>query len=298
MDAIVGGVDFSGAANASANAAKDAPHASNDAWLALASVGSQGVEIVDVEKVGAHALSRVLNENKSVTLVGVDAPFSLPNGFLKHLAQQVPRGDFESWQQIAEHLVFTSQDDFIGLVSAYKKDEKRFCDSAVQPSAQSPLHRGNPAMAQMTFQTIRMLATLDPKRFWVLPFGDPIAFGCGMLEVYPRATLNFFGLTESGYKSKDKKDYDKVSELRRKIATDLQEIREKKGVTFKDIPRLSIPKKFMHFVAESDHALDAIIACYTTGMFKLVPQFFADPLAADNLDVLLEGWIYSAARAK
>ncbi len=51
--------------------------------------------------------------------------------------------------------------------------------------------------------------------------------------------------------------------------------------------------KNMHAsVINSDHALDAVIACYTTAIFAHSKEMFVDPFSLNDLDVLLEGWIY------
>ena len=279
---LIAGVDFSGS--------KTIP---NDTWLTIGKIGSLGLEIMDVRKVGAHALGKELSENKTIQAVGIDVPFSLPVEFLEFMAAKTLRPNYQSWQEVAEQLVFMSFEDFQALVVEFKKEPKRHCDKVLTTPAQSPLHRGYPTMVQMTFQGIRLLATIDPKRFYVLPFQSDIPFGCAVIEVYPRETLRYFNLPNTNYKAKDKKDLEKALAIRKQITDGLVAIREKKGLTYKDFPRFSLPKRFDHLVNESDHALDSIIACYATAIWKTAPQLFADPLDSDNLDVLLEGWIFA-----
>lgn len=280
-DRIVAGVDFSGA--------KDVP---NNTWLALGRLGNLGLEIVDLNRVGSHALAAELNRNRGLQALGIDCPFSLPVAFLNYLAIEQQKKSFQSWQEIAETLVFMTFDDFLACVKEYKKEPKRFTDTGDGSTAISPLHRGNPSMVQMTFNGMRFLSSLDPKQFFVLPFQEQIPLGCAVLEVYPRDTLNFLGLPDSGYKSQDRKDAERMHELRRKILKGLIELKETKGVTFREYPRLSVNKQLEHHAIESDHALDAIVACYTSALFLAKPELFADPLDSDNLDVLLEGWSY------
>lgn len=281
-EVVIAGVDFSGS--------KTIP---NDTWLTVGRIGSLGLEIMDVRKVGAHALGKELSENKIIQAVGIDVPFSLPVDFLEFMAAKTLRPNYQSWQEVAEQLVFMSFEDFQALVVEFKKEPKRHCDKSLVTPAQSPLHRGYPTMVQMTFQGIKLLATLDPKRFYVLPFQSAIPFGCAVIEIYPRETLRYFNLPNTNYKAKEKKDLEKAQVVRKQILDGLVAIREKKGLTFKDFPRFNMPKRFEHLVNESDHALDSIIACYATAMWKTAPQLFADPFDSDNLDVLLEGWIYA-----
>ncbi|HEY9789979.1 MAG TPA: DUF429 domain-containing protein [Candidatus Obscuribacterales bacterium] len=285
MDQIVAGVDFSGA--------KTEP---NDTWLTVAKVGSLGVEVLDTKKVGSHALAKTLVENASLKAVGIDSPFSLPAEFIQHLAAQRPRADYQSWQEMAQDLAFMSFDEFLKIAKEFKKEPKRFTDKNCVVPAQSPLHRSNPSMIQMTFQCIRLLAMLDPSRFFVLPLQDKIPLGCAVLEIYPRATLNALALTETGYKSQEKSEQERVQNTRANMLKGLLTLREKKGISYHDYPRLTVPKRFEKTYIESDHALDSLIACYTTAVYLIAPQLFDDPLASDNLDVLLEGWIYTLKR--
>lgn len=281
-DKLIAGIDFSGA--------KADP---NHTWLATGRLGGTGLEVVDVRQVGSSALAAQLIKQESLQAVGIDCPFSLPVDFLSYMAQKHLRPDYQSWQEVAEQLVFMSFDDFVAMAQAFKKEPKRITDSAVASPALSPLHRGYPSMVQMTFQGIRLLAALDPKRFFVLPFQKRVDFGCAVIEVYPRETLRYLGLPNTNYKSKDKKEAQAAAEVRRKILHGLVELRDKKGLTYKDCPRLKISKGFERLAIDSDHALDAIVALYATALFVDTPQLFDDPLGADNLDVLLEGWIYS-----
>lgn len=281
-DKILAGVDFSGA--------KTEP---NQTWLAIGRLGGLGLEVMDLRQVGSSQLASHLIKQDRLELVGIDCPFSLPADFLSYMAAKHLRPDYQSWQEVAEQLVFMSFEDFVELAKSFKKESKRFTDTAVASPALSPLHRGYPSMVQMTFQGIRLLAALDPKRFFVLPFQKQIDFGCAVIEVYPRETLRYLGLPNTGYKSKDKKDADTVAEVRRKIVQNLVELRDKKGLTYKDCPRLTISKGFERLAIESDHALDAIVALYASALYAGTPQLFDDPLSSDNLDVLLEGWIYT-----
>jgi predicted nuclease with RNAse H fold len=280
-DRLVAGVDFSGA--------KTVP---NDTWLTVARVGNLGVEVTEVKHVGSHALAKELTA-AHLAAVGIDCPFSLPASFIDFVAAKKLKSSYQSWQEIAQELVFIPFEEFEGMVKEFKKEPKRFCDTAIDAPAISPLHRGGPSMVQMTFAGMRLLAMLDPQKFFVLPFQDSIPFGCAVIEVYPRAMLKALALPDTGYKSQDKKDAEKMNKARATILDGMVNLREKKGITYSKYPRLSVPAKFRKAFTESDHALDSLIACYCTAVFIAEPSLFRDPLEADNLDVLLEGWIYN-----
>src|SRR5208283_5039516 len=117
---------------------------------------------------------------------------------------------------------------------------KRITDTANGSTVQSPLKRSNPPMQQLTYHGMRVLASLDPSRFFVLPFQDAIPFGCAVMEVFPRDTLKYLGLKDSGYQSTEKGDETKAEALREKIVQDLMKIKESKALTFKDYPPLII----------------------------------------------------------
>ncbi len=282
-EVLVAGIDFSGA--------KQVP---NDTWIASGSIGSLGLEVMDIRKIGSHLVAGVFcKPDISYTAVGIDVPFSLPVEFLAFLAEKSDKTEYQSWQEVAEQLVFMSFEQFLELVVEFKKEPKRVTDKAISRAAQSPLHRGNPSMVQMTYQGIRMLASLDPKTCAVLPFQDRQPNTCAVIEVYPRETLTALGLPDTGYKSKEKKDKDSVHAMRKSIVENLVQIRERKGISHKDCPRLSIGAAARNQAIESDHALDALIACYTTAMWHMAPHHFQEPLSLDQIEVLVEGWIYS-----
>ncbi|HEY9712541.1 MAG TPA: DUF429 domain-containing protein [Chroococcales cyanobacterium] len=281
-DRLIAGVDFSGA--------KEAP---NNTWLCMGNLGSLGLEILEISKVGSHKIARELSDKNGLEVAGFDFPFSLPDEFLRFVAEKLSAEPFQEWQQVAERLIFMPFEEFLALAVEFKKEPKRIADKATSRPAQSPLHRGNPSMVQMTYQGIRMLASLDPARFAVLPFQNLVAGKCAVLEVYPRESLHALGLPDSGYKSKEKKEQDKVTAARRDIIKNLIEIRERKGITHKDCLRLNLSPKVQHIAVESDHALDALIACYTAALWASVPAYFRDPFSMDDVEILLEGWIYS-----
>src|SRR5215470_12639672 len=101
-EAICAGVDYSGA--------KDVP---NNTWLALGSLTNLGLEIVSLNHCGGHLLVKQLNDIASLSVVGLDFPFSLPVAFLEHLKTKRQDRDFQSWQEVAEYLAFSTFDDFI-----------------------------------------------------------------------------------------------------------------------------------------------------------------------------------------
>ncbi|HIA50795.1 MAG TPA: DUF429 domain-containing protein [Candidatus Melainabacteria bacterium] len=279
------GVDYSGASAVP-----------NNTWLATGRMGTLGLEIIDVRKVGSLGLKDELIKHKAVA-VGIDSPFSLPVEFLHYMARKEQRTPYQTFQEMAEALFHLGQTGFIELAKEFKREPKRVTDKWKGSLAISPLHRGNPSMVQMTYQCIQLLAMLPADRFYTLPFQFEIEDACAVIEVYPRDTLRFFQLKESGYKSKDKKDEPQVTSVRHEIIHSLLEIKEKRGLTYRNVPKLSMNKNMITSVINSDHALDAVIACYTTAMFVEAKEFFTDPFSLDDLDVLLEGWIYRPMQA-
>lgn len=189
---LIAGADFSGA--------KTIP---NETWLAVGSLDHLGLEITSLAKCGSHRLALELNSVKQLKAVGLDFPFSLPAPFLDFLAEKMEVESFQSWQSIVEKIAFTPFERFLELVTEFKAEPKRLADKATNRSGISPLHRGNPSMVQMTYQGMKMLASLDPKTFFVLPFQDQVPFGCAVFETYPREVLYSLGLPDTGYKTKD-----------------------------------------------------------------------------------------------
>jgi hypothetical protein len=282
-DKVVAGADVSGS--------KDNP---NETWLVVGRISNLGLEIIDVKKTGSHVLAKDLAVHKTLSALGVDCPFSLPAAFLEFLACEKTKKTYDSWQQVVEELVFLPFDEFTSLAKKFGKEAKRITDTADGTTVVSPLKRANPPMLQLTYHSMRTLASLDPSRYFVLPFQDAIPFGCAVMEVCPRDTLKYLGMKDTGYQIKEKADDTQAEILREKIVTDLMKIKERKALTFKDYPPLIIQKGFLHNFLKSHQALDALIACYTTGMFAFAPTHFDDPFDADALEVLLEGWIYRA----
>lgn len=277
---LIFGVDYSGASAVP-----------NNTWLATGRMSTIGLEIIDVRKVGSQGLKDELIKHKGAA-VGIDSPFSLPVEFLHYMARKEQRTPYQSFQEMAQALFQLGQTGFIELAKEFKREPKRVTDKWKGSLAISPLHRGNPSMVQMTYQCIQLLAMLPADRFYALPFQDEIKGGCAVIEVYPRDTLRFFQLKENGYKSKDKKDEPQVTSVRHEIIHSLLEIKEKRGLTYRNVPKLNLNKNILTSTINSDHALDAVIACYTTAMFLEAKEFFADPFSLDDLDILLEGWIY------
>lgn len=280
---LIFGADFSGASTVP-----------NNTWLATGRLGTLGLDIVEVKKVGSLALKDELIKHKGYA-VGIDSPFSLPAEFLHYMARSQQRTPYQSFQEMAEALFHLGQAGFIELAKDFKREPKRVTDKWKGSLAISPLHRGNPSMVQMTYQCIQLLAMLPPDRFYTLPFQSEIEGSCAVIEVYPRDTLRYFQLKETGYKSNVKKDEPQVTSVRHEIVQGLLELKEKRGLTFRNVPKLNLNKNVLASVINSDHALDAVIACYTTAIFAEAKELFVDPFSLDDLDVLLEGWIYRPA---
>jgi len=280
-ETIIAGVDFS--------SSKTTQH---ETWLVIGKLGSLGLEILDIKKLGAHALGQELAQHKALSTIGIDCPFSLPADFLTFLAAKKLKKDYQNWQNIVEELIFITFEEFVELVKEYGKEPKRITDTVAGTNAFSPLHKKSPSMVEVTYYGMRLLASLAPMRFFVVPFQDPIPLGCSVLEVNTRDTLKYFGLPDTGYAAKDKDDEERVKQLRHKILHTLIEIREKKGITFKDVPRLTVPKALEHNFVNSEHALDALISCYTISLYASQKSLFDDPYSADQIEVLLEGWTF------
>ena len=278
---LVAGVDFSGS--------KAVP---NETWLAIAELTDSGVEIQKLTHVGSHKLAQVLTDNERLLVAALDFPFSLPNEFTSWVAQKADKQDFQSWQEIAMHLAFLSFETFYALVEEFHKEPKRYCDKQTMPMAISPLHRGNPSMVQMTYQGIHLLARLNPEKFRILPFQDATAETCQVIEVYPSATLCALGLPFKGYKSVEKKDREAMFAQRKAMIRQLESLKARGGERFRDLPQLLINAHDESTTITSHDAFDAVIACYTAGIFAMNAKSFVDPLENDTLDVLTEGWIF------
>lgn len=282
-DKVIAGADLTGT--------KENP---NEAWLVVARLSNIGLEILDVKKTGSHILAKDLAVHKTLSLLGVDCPLSFPAAFLNFLAVKKIKKGYNSWQEVVEELVFTPYDEFLTLAKEFGKEPKRVTDTAGGGTAHSPLRRANPNMLHITYHTMRTLASLDPSRFFVQPFQDAIPFGVGVMEVQPSDTFKYLGLQHIDYKSKPKVDEALVEAQREKVIQNLVNIKERKALTFKDFPPLVIQKHFKHHFLHNEHAVDALLSCYTTGMYAAAPAHFDDPFACDALEVLLEGWIYRA----
>jgi hypothetical protein len=278
-ETFIAGADFSGA--------KNVP---NDTWLAIGNLTNLGMEIISLTNCGGHKLGQELKAIHNLVAAGLDFPFSLPSDFLNFLSEKISRSAYQSWQEVAETLAFMPFDNFLELVTEFKEEPKRIADKATNRAGISPLHRGNPSMVQMTYQGIRMLASLDPKKFYVVPFQDEIPFGCAVMEAYPREVLFSLGLPDTGYKTKDSA---KSLETRKLILKGLVALRDKGAPGVEVCPRISMNKNIEKAALESDHALDAVIACYSVATWKVAPQLFKDPFSSDDPNVLLEGWIYA-----
>jgi predicted nuclease with RNAse H fold len=284
QESIIAGADYSGA--------KTVP---NETWLAIGTLSPLGLEITSLKQCGSHKLAMELNSAKELTAVGLDFPFSLPAEFLEHLAKRLQYDSFQSWQSIVEKIAIMPFEQFLELITEFRLEPKRLADKALNRSAISPLHRGNPSMVQMTYQGMKLLASLDPQKFYVLPFQDPLPTGCAVMETYPRETLHVLGLPDSGYKTKDA---EKSFMMRREIVKGLLNIRNGTLVWREQLPHLTFGKLIEKAAEHSDHALDAVVACYAVAIYKTAPQFYKDPFTTEDPNVFLEGWIYSPSLLK
>jgi hypothetical protein len=110
------------------------------------------------------------------------------------------------------------------------------------------------------------------------------------MESYPREVLYSLGLPDTGYKTKDA---EKSLAVRKEILKGLNKIREGKLKGRELCPQLSMSGAIERSVIDSDHALDALLACYSVAIWKTAPELFKDPMTTDDPNVFLEGWIYA-----
>lgn len=281
---LVGGVDFSGA--------KTTP---NDTWLVTGHLGSMGLEVASVKNPGSLALAAELDALPEIRTVGFDFPFSLPVDFMRYLARKLEVDEFQEWQELAMKLVFMTYEQFSAITAEFEAT-KRFTDKNAGRQAKSPLHQVNPNMVPMTFHGIRLLARLNPSRYAVIPFQSASGSLCTVMEVYPREILWLLGVPDQGYKTKDKKTAEKTLAVRREIVDGLLNLREKGGAKYQGCPRLNMTNAIKGQIIASDHALDALVACYAAGLYFANPELFPDPLDFDNDCVLTEGWIYAPSK--
>lgn len=269
----------------------------NEAWLCHGAIEGEVFQVKHNHKLALPAISAELSKIENLTNLALACPFSLPLDFLQFLGVKDEGFKYDQWQQIAEKLVFTAQEDYHQLIEAYHKDAKRLTDKQVNPQAASPVHRGSPAMWLVTYHGIRFLAMLDPSKYNILPFADKLEEHCSVIEVNPRAVLKNFGLPDTGYRSREKKDRDQMHSTRHKMLKALigakDELLRAGKSKAKLIPGLSVSAKVEHAVVESELALDALLAAYTAAIFETSANIFSDPFATDNMDIFIEGWIYS-----
>ena len=116
------------------------------------------------------------------------------------------------------------------------------------------------------------------------------------MEMYPREILYLLGLPDKGYKPATKAAKEKALDVRREIVDGLIHLREKGGEKYKECPRLEIDNSLKGQIIASDHALDALVACYATAIYHTKQELFPDPLDANNLNILLEGWIFAPSK--
>lgn len=273
---------------------KEAP---GQIWTAAGIIEGQKLEVRQLRETELHHLAKELATVSPLVATGLNCPFSLPLEFIEYIAEHTTdkSGSIQSWQEIVESIVFMPLENLLALATDFKKEPKRFTDTAAKIILASPLHRLKPPLLPTTYQTMRFLASLDPKNYYVLPFQDPLPTGCAVLEIYPAGILAHLGLSGDNYKSNEKKDHDRMQSIRHKLLQQLLNLKSA-NTRFKDLPQLVLNKKIEHLAVDSGEALDAVISCYGTALSVYEPQLFADPLESNNLDVLLEGWAYEPSK--
>lgn len=281
---LVGGVDFSGA--------KTVP---NDTWLVTGILEARDLHINSVKNTGSHGLAKELDGLKELSCLAMDFPFALPVEFLKFLARKLEKDEFQEWQDAAEPLMFMDFEQFKQHVDEYGIAAMRHTDSNALRVAKSPLNTGNPSMVQMTFYGMRMLATLNPEKYALLPFQEDKRgkVPCNVIEIYPRELLYIFGLPDQGYKTKDKKNQEKAHAVRKEIVDGLLHLKDANGDKFHDCPRLHIENSLKGALLAHDHTVDALVACYGAALYHSMPKLFDDPWDFGDENMLVEGWIYA-----
>jgi hypothetical protein len=287
MNNLVAGVDLSGS--------KNAP---NEAWLAAGRLANDTFEIIELHKTTTHALSGEMQKLGHLAAVGMNFPFSFPASFIQFCGKRLEGKNFETWQDVVQFIAFLPEKDFRDHLKAFKNEAKRTTDELYKGLVLSPLHEGYPSMLQNTLTGMRMLATLDPKLFTVVPFFDPSEGTCSVLEVVPRATLWCAGVSDHAYKSVELKDQPQVQPARTAVLNEVMNLRENHPLSCKDYPKLGVAKNFQTTAVNTDNALDAIMSAYTMSIWLSKPELFPDPFDSDDENVLLEGWIFAPRKTK
>lgn len=263
----------------------------SECWLVVGRMSTVGFELIEVKKTATHLLAKDLAVHKTLDMLAINTPLGLPITFINYLAGKKLKKSYDAWGDLLADLAFMPYDELVGYVREFGKDHKRKTDIKL-----SSLKRANPPLLQYMLHSIKILATLDPARFFVLPFQDKIPFGCAVFEVDTAAVDEYLHLHDTDYVARDKQDAGHAEARREKVVHNLIKLKERKALTFKDLPTLVIQKHFMHNFLHSDKAIDALICAYSAAVITTSPERFDDPFSSDAIEVLLEGWTYRPAK--
>ncbi len=199
--------------------------------------------------------------------MGIDAPFSLPQEFLKTL-------DLSGWRESIQWAATTPKSDYFDAIRSFvmvrpvgNKEPKRACDALL--NAASPLKLFNPGVGWMHYALAKHLQRLEE---CVIPFSSRVD-SPAILEVYPGSfAKNRIG--RLSYKNDPVGDADRPARRVQLIGAlkEFLDLSQDQGVQAASDPNGDI--------------LDALIALAQTAMSR----HEVAPEANRN-----EGWIYGAS---
>lgn len=263
----------------------------NTVWLCVASHGSLGIEVVYLEQLEQRNLSNLLLAFPAVA-VAMCFPFSLPAQFLNYWSVKTGRDQPQSWEGAVAMMIGTTFERFSALARDFAQQPPRLTESQSKLRLHSPLYSGGPNLLRCCFQGIRILASLDPAKFSILPFENQTEGRTVLFETFPVACLQSLGFSVSAYRSAAKREPEKVVHAREQQFNELLSFRDKPDRQLALLPRLTAQKKIALPVHSSPDALDAVIAAYTSALFASRPEFFEGPFQSADTRVLVEGWSY------
>lgn len=281
------GVDFSGAERENKSAT----------WLAQGRLEGNTFTIEHCHPIIRADLTHKLASLDGPAVVGMDFPFSVPEGFANFWREQ-HHCSFNQCERMPDLWAAASAEKrvgFEGIAGRFEGMAFRKCDHYV-PGAKSPLKaKGNPIMLPMTFQGMKMLHQLwqgsetgkTGRQLRVAPLhSDLNPDAVTLLEVMPGATLDHLGIRRTGYRG------EAVSETRQRVLTKLLCKARALGVPVKFTDRAGLYQT----IRANDDARDAVVAAITAALWDKDKSLFHRPEDVDGLDwkkVKLEGWLYA-----
>lgn len=276
------GVDFSGS------------KLERNTWLAEGDLAEEErvLTLQGRRPVRREDLAIFLERLEGPTVAAMTTPFAAPAEFADFWLPEA-RGMPDLWAAAArmEWLDFEAMASRFGDELRERGVEEwpeRVCDK-VTLKAKSPLSSsGSTIMLPMTFRGMQFLHRLRAypagNAFWTPPLRCPRRQPrTELVEILPSATLRRLGLFRKGYKTA--RD---ATERRLAILEGLE------GLTGRLEVRAVDREALVRDCAESDDALDAVIAAVTAAMWHLRPGLFRRPeTAEERAAAQREGWIYA-----